>query len=261
MVGKTTSSIQVVDRLVSLMDAIAMYDGPVSLKFLSADTGLHPSTAFRILSSLSTHNLVEREPTGGYVLGRHLVRLAASVSSKIDVIAEAKPIMEWLRDQVDETVNLTMRRGDEVVYMERALSKRMMRVEQLIGSHAPLHVTAVGKLILGSGGDQELHDYSERTGLPAYTENTITDEDELMRISKSAVTRGYALDNEEAELGVGCIGILVMDDSTNTVYGLSISAPIERRQDEWVNLLMEAGRKLSDRLGSVIPKPRAAIAS
>lgn len=245
-----STSIQVVDRLVNLLDYIARYDEPVLLKVLAADTGLHPSTAFRILSSLQQHELVEREPGGGYILGRHLLRLANRVSKKLDVAAEAKPIMNWLRDQVGETVNLTMRQGDEVVYIERSLSRRMMRVEHLIGSHAPLHVTAVGKLMLGSSGDEAIAEYAQRTGLPAYTDNTITSIEELQQKSKSAMTRGYALDNEEAEQGVGCLGVLVMDESNNKIYGMSISAPIERRRDEWIPLLQEAGRRLSNRLGS-----------
>jgi len=243
------SSIQVVDRLVSLLDEISRSDRPVLLKVLAADTGLHTSTAFRILASLQSHGLVERDTGGGYVLGRQLLRLANRVSAKLDVVSEAKPIMDWLRDQVGETVNLTRREGDEVVYIERALSKRMMRVEQMIGSHAPLHVTAVGKLILGTSGENAIHDYVQRTGLPGYTPNTITDENDLLRHCKGALTRGYALDNEEAEQGVGCLGVLVLDEGSDELYGLSISAPIERRKDEWIPLLQEAGRRLSDRLG------------
>lgn len=244
------TSIQVIDRLVTLMEYISRYNEPVLLKVLAAESGLHPSTAFRILSSLQQHELVEREPGGGYILGRHLLRLANRVSTKLDIAAEAKPIMNWLRDQVGETVNLTMRQGDEVVYIERSLSRRMMRVEHLIGSHAPLHVTAVGKLMLGTGGDDAIRDYAQRTGLPAYTDNTITSPDELLQKAKSVITRGYALDNEEAEIGVGCIGVLVMDESSNKIYGMSISAPIERRRDEWIPLLMDAARRLSDRLGN-----------
>jgi len=82
--------------------------------------------------------------------------------------------MEWLRDKVEETVNLTLREGDQVVYVERATPKRMMRVEQVIGSHAPLHVTAVGKLMLGAAGREAVRDYAARTGLPAYTPHTFT---------------------------------------------------------------------------------------
>ena len=157
--------------------------------------------------------------------------------------------MEWLRDKVGETVNLTIKEGDEMVYVERATTTRMMRVEQVIGSRAPLHVTAVGKLMLGEGGDDEIRGYAKRTGLPEYTEYTLVDLDSLKREIEESKLKGYALDNEEAELGVGCIGVLVRDVTGNAVAGLSISAPMERRKDEWIQIVQEAGRHLSERLG------------
>jgi hypothetical protein len=82
------------------------------------------------------------------------------------VRAAARPEMEWLRDQVGETVNLTVRQGDEMVYVERVTPNRMMRVEQVVGSRAPLHVTAVGKLMLGEIGAAAIRDYAKRTRLP-----------------------------------------------------------------------------------------------
>ncbi|MBD3609244.1 MAG: IclR family transcriptional regulator, partial [Gammaproteobacteria bacterium] len=159
MEERTTTSIQVIDRMMWLLDAIAEHDGAVSLKYLSADTSLHPSTAFRILGSLTEHGLVERNEKGLYMLGNKLGRLGSQVHSDLDMKELAKLPMEWLRDQVGETVNLTIRQGDEVVYVERVLSTRMMRVEQVIGSRAPLHVTAVGKLMLGEEGDAGLRSY------------------------------------------------------------------------------------------------------
>ncbi|MDX1811333.1 MAG: IclR family transcriptional regulator, partial [Gammaproteobacteria bacterium] len=156
------TSIQVIERGSSLMDAIALYDEPVSLKILAAETGLHPSTAFRILGALADIGFVEKNTTGSYMLGKKLVRLASKVRRGIDLRDEARDIMEKLRDEIGETVNLTVREGDEVIYIERATPQRMMRVEQVIGSRAPLHVTAVGKLMLAEMGDEFIHAYSER---------------------------------------------------------------------------------------------------
>ena len=243
-----TGSIQVIDRMAMLLEAIARYTGPVSLKILAAETGLHPSTAFRILASLGEHGFVDREGSA-YRLGRRLMQLGSRVRSNIDIRQEALPIMEWLRDQVGETVNLTLREGDEVIYVERATPNRMMRVEQVIGSRAPLHVTAVGKLMLGAESEEAVRDYARRTGLPAYTQNTLNDADRLLRASRSAVDAGFAYDDEEAEMGVGCIGAAVRDASGAVIAGLSISAPIERRREEWAPLLVEAARRLSEHLG------------
>ncbi len=243
------SSIQVIDRLARLLDVIAASPGPVSLKILAAETGLHPSTAFRILGALGTVGYVERDVNSHYSIGRKLARLGAKVRTGVDVREEARSVMEKLRDQLGETINLTVREGDEVIYVERATSNRMMRVEQVIGSRAPLHVTAVGKLMLGELGDAFIRAYAKRTGLKAYTKFTYATQDSLLKAVHEASEQGFAFDNEEAEIGVGCIGVLIRDGSGEVVAGLSTSAPIERRKDEWAAILQKAAEEISERMG------------
>ena len=242
--------IQVIERADRLLDAIAnQTDQPATLKVLSAESGLHPSTAFRILSSLSCIGFVRRDGSGRYSLGLKLRELGRRVRMSADIRTESKSVMESLRDEIGETVNLTIREGDEMVYVERATTTRMMRVERVIGSRAPLHVTAVGKLILGEDDDAAVEAYAERTGLPALTEKTHTELNSLKQDILTSKMRGYALDREETELGVGCIGVLVKDENGDAVAGLSISFPIGRRKNEWIPLVQEAGRILSERLG------------
>jgi IclR family acetate operon transcriptional repressor len=248
-VQDTAGSIQVIERLTKLLDAIAAHGEAVSLKVLAAETGLHPSTAFRILASLAEHGFVVRTERGNYQLGNKLVRLGSRAGSDTDIRRVALPVMEALRDKLGETVNLTVREGDEVVYIERALAKRMMRVEQVIGSRAPLHVTAVGKLMLGEQGAPICRSYAQRTNLPAYTDNTLIKVNALVQDCLESAKRGYALDNEEAEPGVGCIGVLIHDAAGHVVGGLSVSAPIERRREEWSAQVAEAAADISRQMG------------
>ncbi|MDA8390144.1 MAG: IclR family transcriptional regulator [Gammaproteobacteria bacterium] len=247
MKTKEAPSIQVIDRLTALLEVLARNQDPVSLKILAADTALHPSTAFRILASAIENGLVAREGAH-YRLGIRLLQLGSRVASYGDLRREARPLMEALRNQIGETVNLTVRAGDEVVYLERALPERMMRVEQRIGSRAPLHVTAVGKLMLGESGELACREYAQRTGLPGYTRYSFTDTDQLVQHVAGCARAGFAYDDEEAETGVGCIGVLIHDDGGQIVAGLSISAPIERRRDEWVPLLQDTAQRLGQRL-------------
>jgi DNA-binding IclR family transcriptional regulator len=247
--NNTSGRIQVIDRATALLDAISRYQEPVSLKILSAETGLHASTTHRILASLIQNRLVERDSSGHYRLGMRLIQLGVRLHSNIDVRSVALPVMEALRDELGESVNLTIREGDVVVYIEKATPNRMMHVQQLIGSRAPLHVTAVGKLMLGAAGEEAITGYTQRTNLPAYTRNTISDLNALKRECRASLDQGYALDNEEAEIGVGCIGVLLHDGTGNVAAGLSVSAPIERRQSEWVDKVIGAGEKISAKLG------------
>jgi DNA-binding IclR family transcriptional regulator len=246
-----TYRIQSIDRATELLDAIARYPEPVSLKILSAETGLHSSTTFRILAALIQNHLVEKDLSGNYKLGLKLLQLGARLHSKIDLGALASPVLESLCQQLNESANLTIREGDEVVYIQKATPKRMMHVQQMIGSRAPLHVTAVGKLMLGQSGVDAIEGYAQRTNLPAYTRNTINNVQRLHAECSTAVEQGYALDNEEAEIDVGCIGVLIFDNTNVAIAGLSVSAPIERRRESWVAIVMEAGRLLSEQLGHV----------
>lgn len=253
------SGIQVIDRLAMLLEILVRNGGTASLKALSAESGLHPSTAFRILSSAADNGLVGHIDGGQYSLGEKLMQWGCALQGGTNMPEIARPVMEWLRDKVEETVNLTLREGDEVVYIERVTPRRMMRVEQVIGSHAPLHVTAVGKLMLGAGGRQVAMDYAARTGLPAYTKHTITTPGKLWATVSRYHKQGYALDNEEAEIGVGCIGALIRNSAGAIVAGLSISAPIERRrEEEWIPLIQEATRRITQRMTEAgLGKPKA----
>lgn len=246
---KSGPRIQVIDRAVTLLDAISRYPDPVRLKILSAETGLHTSTTHRILNSLIDNGLVEKEPSGHYRLGLKLLQMSVRLHTNIDLRSIALPFMEELRDRLNESVNLAIREGDVLVYIEKANPNRLMHVQQLIGSRAPLHVTAVGKLILGSGGEDEVNTYSTRTNLPAYTRKTLSDPATLIAECLSSFKQGFAFDNEEAEIDVGCIGALIYDSTGSVVGGLSVSAPIDRRKTEWVDDVVQTAKEISAQLG------------
>ncbi|HMN84001.1 MAG TPA: IclR family transcriptional regulator, partial [Burkholderiaceae bacterium] len=230
--GKTT--IQVIERLVSLLDALADQPDPVSLKDLAGRTRLHPSTAHRILNDLVTARFVDRAEPGAYQLGMRLLELGNLVKARLNVRDAALGPMRELHRATAQPVNLSIRQGDEIVYIERAVSERSgMQVVRAVGGRAPLHLTSVGKLFLAADDTKLVRGYASRTGLAGHTRNSIT---ELVRLERALAlvrARGYARDNEELELGVRCIAAGIRDDSGKLVAGLSISAPADFIQDEW----------------------------
>lgn len=255
---KPESRIQVIDRAAMLLDAISRYSLPVTLKALSADTNLAPSTAFRILHSLIDNHFVDRDSVGRYQLSGRLIRLSSDQNQDVDFRKVALPYMEKLRDKFGETINLTTREGDVVIYVEKSIPNRMMHVQQIIGSRAPLHVTGVGKMMLGREGLEGIQGYAQRTNLPTYTRKTFSKLDTLVDECLACVDKGFAYDNEEAEMGVGCIGVLLFDKYGEVVAGLSVSAPIQRRKDEWIKHLVKASKSISMELGYVKAKPKSA---
>jgi DNA-binding IclR family transcriptional regulator len=249
-VREAKSSIQVIERMMSLLDALAQHSTPVNLKQLAAETTLHPSTAHRILGVMVESRLVDRIEPGTYRLGIRLLELGSLVKSRISVRQEALPYMQQLHQALGETVNLSVRHDDEVVYVERtAAGNSMMRVVQIIGARAPLHITAVGKIFLADEGVAGAAEYARRTGLPRYTENTLADADALTREIQAIRTQGYAFDNEEAEKGVSCIGAGIYNDEGRLVAGLSVSAPSDRLDKAWAQQVRDTAEQISRAIG------------
>ena len=135
----TQPTIQVLERMFSLLDVLAAAQDPVSLKSISERTGLHPSTAHRILNDLAIGGFVDRPQVGSYRLGMRLLELGNLVKVRLDVRDASMAPMRELHKLTHQPVNLSVRQGDEIVYIERSYSERSgMQVVRTVGGRAPL---------------------------------------------------------------------------------------------------------------------------
>ena len=165
--------------------------------------------------------------------------------------------MRELHRLTQQPVNLSVRHGDEIVYVERAYSERSgMQVVRAIGGRAPLHLTSVGKLFLAADDPQRVRAYAARTGLAGHTRNSITQLSEFERELSRVRQQGIARDNEELELGVRCMAAGIHDDQGKLVAGLSISAPADRLDESWLPKLQATANKISAALGHQAEPPR-----
>jgi DNA-binding IclR family transcriptional regulator len=243
-------TIQVIERLFSLMDVLASREDAISLKEISEKTGLHPSTAHRILNDLTIGRFVDRPEPGSYRLGMRLLELGNMVKARLNVRDAALAPMRDLHKLIQQPVNLSMRQGDEIVYIERAYSERSgMQVVRAIGGRAPLHLTSVGKLFLSVDEPMKVRSYATRTGLSGHTKNSITQLPVLERELSKVRQYGIARDNEELELGVRCIAAGIYDDQGKLLAGLSISAPADRLDEAWLPKLQSTAEDISHSLG------------
>src|SRR4051812_29540709 len=245
-----TPTIQVIQRMFALIDVLASREEAISLKEISEKTGLHPSTTHRILNDLATGRFVDRPEAGSYRLGMRLLELGNLVKARLNVRDAALTPMRELHKEIQQPVNLSVRQGDEIVYVERAYSERSgMQVVRAIGGRAPLHLTSTGKLFLAVDDPQRVRAYATRTGLAGHTKNSITQLPVLERELAKARQYGIARDNEELELGVRCMAAGIHDDQGKLIAGLSISAPADRLQDAWLVDLMNTAKKISSAPG------------
>lgn len=243
-------TIQVIERMFALIDVLASREDSMPLKEISERTGLHPSTTHRILNDLTIGRFVDRPEAGSYRLGMRLLELGNLVKGRLNVRDAALLPMRELHKLIQQPVNLSMRQGDEIVYIERAYSERSgMQVVRAIGARAPLHLTSTGKLFLAADDTQRVRGYATRTGLAGHTRNSITQLPVLERELSKARQYGIARDNEELELGVRCMAAGIYDDQDRLVAGLSISAPADRLDEGWLPRLQATAAEISTALG------------
>jgi len=251
------NSIQVIERMMSLLDVLAESPEPTALKHLAQATGLHPSTAHRILAAMTASRIVERHDAGTYRLGIRLLELGNLVKSRLNIRDIAGPYMQELHERIGEAINLGIRHEDEIVYIERTSSGRsLVRVVYLVGGRAPLHLTSVGKLFLAGDSPESIRAYAKRTGLPGKTATSLTSLPTLEKELDKIRRHGVAFDNEEAEIGLKCVAAPIYDDEGKMVAGLSVSAPVDRHKADWVSQVRACADEISHAIGYVRPPAR-----
>ena len=218
--------VQVLDRALAIIDTLAKEREDLSLMEVTAKLGLHKSTAHRLLMILERHRMVEREPqTGRYRLGLRLFELGALAIARFDIRDRARPYLERVLFETEETVHLCVLDAGEVLYVDKVEPSRSVRMASKIGRLSPAHCSAVGKAMLAHLPEREVDDILKQHGLSRMTSKTIVTPAELKAELQAVRERGYAIDNEEAEDGVRCVGVVVLGHNGRPLGAISTSAP------------------------------------
>jgi IclR family KDG regulon transcriptional repressor len=253
--GAARYRIQAIERAVAILNAFSTDRPELGVTELADRLGLHKSTVHRFLVNLETGGLVERNPrTARYRLGLRLFELGGLVLQQLNLWDEALPFLEGLVRDTGETGHLAVLDGGEAIYIEKVEARRALRIPSAVGRGYPAHATNLGKVLLAYLPPEQVRAIVEERGLAAYTPNTIIDlarlEAELVRIRSC----GYAVDNEEYDEGLRCIGAPIQDHTGHVVAALGIGGPVTRvtpgRVGELAELVMAAAKGLSRRLGA-----------
>ncbi|GAB3054231.1 IclR family transcriptional regulator [Sediminivirga luteola] len=245
--------VQSVQRVLDVLEALAAHGGAMSLSRLAQETRLPVATLHRLAGTLVERGYLRRLPDRGYALGFRLAPLGATAHSLIGGQAEA--ILAGLVDALGETANLAVRAGDSVEYVAQAPSPHRMRMFTEVGRRAPLHSTGVGKALLAAQQDAEIRAVLERTGMSADTVHTRTGVREFLADIALVRDRGWALDDQEQEIGVRCVAVAVfsadqVDPGANVA--LSVSGPVPRMDDALVERAAGELAAAAGRLGAVL---------
>ncbi|HYY70513.1 MAG TPA: IclR family transcriptional regulator [Terriglobales bacterium] len=245
--GTSPYRVQVLDRALAVLDALARTSESPTLAELSAELKLHKSTVHRLLMVLERHKLIERSTAGGrYRLGLKLFELGTRAVSHLDLRERARPLLERLMLETGETVHFGILDDTEIVYLDKVEPARSVRMASSIGRRNPAYCTAMGKVILAHLPEFQVEAIVRKHGLRAMTANTITSLAELKAELGAIRGRGYAVDYEEIEEGVRCVGCAVRDFSGAPVAAISVSGPAFRLTKEKIKRLAEPVREAAN---------------
>jgi IclR family acetate operon transcriptional repressor len=211
--------------------------------------------AFRLIRTLRETGYVDHDlDAHRYSLTLKLLKLGEAVAARLDVVAAGKPHLDRLRAEFGETINLGLMDSGHVVYVAMAESSRPgLRMASRVGTHGCLHSTAMGKAILAFLPDAERNQLLTMLPRPRVTPSTLVDIHDLRRELEQTRERGYAIDNEENEVGARCIGVPILDETGRPLAGLSVSGPAARIVDDalgaMANRLWRTSREIAAALG------------
>lgn len=251
MSSADVANVQSVDRALTILDVLAKV-GTAGVTELAAELGVHKSTAFRLVSTLESHRLVEQAgDRGRYSLGVGVLRLAGATTARLDLVQEARSVCRQLAADTGETVNLAVLAEHSALYLDQVAGSSALQSHNWVGQHIPLHATSNGKVLLCELEPSQLEE--SLPSLPRFTDRTITSRAQLRQELETVRQQGYAVAVDELEVGLAAAAAPIRNAHGDIVASLSVSGPSFRLScepmEEVVLMCVAAAEEISHRLG------------
>lgn len=246
--------IRSVTKAVRLLNVLSEESGPIGVSDLARRLGVDKSSVSRLLRTLEQSNLVSQDDaTRGYTLGLHLFHLGQKVARRLDVRRIAKSVLAALVVRTQECAHLAILSGGRALYVDQATPERGVSVDAPVGTLAPLHCTALGKVLLAFQSQSHIDDVLERVTLETFTRRTLRDASSLRAHLAEVRQQGVAFDDEEFSVGVRCVAAPVFRHDGSVAGAIGISGPSPRVTDDrlldWTPFILQQARGLSLQMG------------
>lgn len=245
-----------VSRALDIINIVSMKKGGLGVTEIAKQMDINKSSVYRILSTLVQYGYIEQDKgTERYKLGYQFLEVSSRLLESLDLRTEAKPFLQELEKETNEVIHLVVYDRGEVVYIDKLDGNEALRMHSKVGKRAPMHCTSVGKAILAHLPIDIVQEIIERKGLPVHTDKTITDINIFIKELADVRKKGFALDLQENEYGITCIGVPIFDHLGKVAAAVSISGPTIRMTDarlvELQHRMIEIGKQISARLGFI----------
>jgi DNA-binding IclR family transcriptional regulator len=243
----------VLSKAFKILEAVQSHPQGLDLKAVSEKTGINKSTAYRLLAHLECDGYLIRDGGGSYMIGMKLVQLGAGVNHRTALREMAEPLLRELWRATEETVNLGVLDGGQVLYIDVLESLHAFRMVSKVGMRRPLYSTALGKSLAAFLPADESDSVFSSLNFQAFTPHTISSPMQLKNELEAVRRQGYALDNEESVAGARCVGAPILNSRAEPVAAISVSGPITRISEDktpiFAATVMETAQKISARFG------------
>jgi len=248
------SSVRALEKALTVLEHLSKLDRDIDLATLTQEMDMPKTTLLRLLNTLKKHNFVQQdERSRRYRLGWALIYLGQAANRVFNIVEFIHPFLEKLSRDTGETANLVFFDRNHAVYVDQVVSDNIIRGVPAVGAPLGLHCTAAGKALLSCQPADRIEEILEQIDLNALTEKTITDPDQLYREIEQVRRRGYALDDEETELGGRCVAAPVYGKEGSVIGAISVIGPTNRVNPETIPALSAtvsaAAREISRALG------------
>lgn len=247
-------TVQTLDRALDILEVLARSEESLGVTEIGNRIGLHKSTVHRILQTLCYRGYVEKEKERErYHLGIKIVELGIRFFNDLEIRKVAGDILSPLAKSLDEVVHMVLFDDGEIVYIDKRESSQLVSMHSKVGRRALMHCTAAGKAILSTMSEEDVRLILKTKGMPGFTHMTITDPDRLIEQLKEIRQKGYAMEAEENEVGVLCLGTPIFDYSGRAMAAISVSGPATRMKEKGTERIGEeikkAGLEISSKMG------------
>lgn len=228
-----TEVVQSVDRALSILEVLSDHNEGLGITDISGKIGLHKSTVHRLLSTLIYKDYVVQDTeTNKYRTTLKLFELGNKKTENMDLLSASKLYTKKLMENINEIVHLVIQEDTEIVYIDKVQADNTIRMASTIGRRSPLYCTSVGKAILAYLPDEEVEKIWNNSKIENLTKFTIINLEDMKRELKDIRQKGYAVDNEENEIGIRCIGAPVFNRFGEVEGAISISGPTMRMTED-----------------------------
>jgi IclR family KDG regulon transcriptional repressor len=248
-----SAPVGVVAKLLRILEALDGSPAGLQLREISRQTGIHKSTAYRFLAHLESEGYLLRSDAGAYIVGPKLARLGAGLAYHETLRELSRPVIQNIWRITGETVNLAALDGQDVLYLDVLESAHSFRMVSPVGMRRPPNCTALGKAMLAYLPAEPREALVSSLTFERFTPHTLTSAARLKKELAKVRLQGYALDDQETDLGARCVAAPIIDASGKVTAAISVSGPITRinrdRIRSFIAAVKEGARAISSRLG------------